>query len=288
MHTVGRTVASIARRMRAARLSYGHGTSNAHDEAAWLVLNACGIALGELEDNADRQVSAAQLRRIERLIERRIRERIPAAYLTHEAWLGEHSFYVDRRAIVPRSFIAELLPEGLAMFLHVRVRHALDLCTGSGCLAVLLARAFPDAVVEATDLSAGALAVAKRNVDRYELAHRVTLARSNLFSGLAGRRYDLIVSNPPYVTAASMARLPQEYLAEPRMALAGGKDGLDLVQKILAQARQHLNPRGVLLCEVGHNRKGVERAFPRLPFTWLDTSAGDGVVFLLEKGQLPG
>ena len=287
VHTVGKTVAALARRMRAAGLAYGHGTFNANDEAAWLVLHACGLPLGELEDHADSPISPARWRRIERLVERRIRERIPAAYLTHQAWLGENSFYVDRRVIVPRSFIAELLPEGLRMFLRGRVRNALDLCTGSGCLAVLLARAFPGAHVEAADLSSGALAVAKRNVDQYDLARRVTLVRSDLFSALADRRYDLIVSNPPYVTAANMARLPHEYRAEPRMALAGGGDGLVLVRKILSQAKHHLKPGGVLVCEVGRNRKGMERAFPGLAFTWLDTSAGDGVVFLLEKEQLP-
>lgn len=234
-------------------------------------------------------MSAAEARHVERLAERRIRERIPAAYLTHEAWLGDFRFYVDRRVIVPRSFVAELLPDGIAPFLQRPVRSVLDMCTGSGCLAVLLAHAFPGARVDGVDLSAGALAVARRNVAAYRLASRIRLVKSDLFDAIpARRRYDLIVSNPPYVDAASMARLPDEYRSEPRMALAGGKDGLMLVHRILEGARRHLNPRGALVCEIGHNRKALERAYPRVPFTWLDTGAGDGYVFLLEREQIPG
>ncbi len=287
-HTVGDIVGATARRLRAARLAYGHGTLNAQEEATWLVLHACRISLDELEPCADRPVAPADLRRIEKLIQRRIGERIPASYLTHEAWLGEYRFYVDRRAIVPRSFIAELLPEGIDPFLRRPVRAALDLCTGSGCLAILLALAFASARVDAADLSAGALNVARRNVKDYRLGRRIRLVRSDLFTCLAERRYNLIVSNPPYVTAASMGKLPSEYRAEPRMALAGGDDGLLLVRRILTGAKRHLKPRGTLVCEIGHNRRALERAFPRLPFTWLETSAGDGIVFLLEREQIPG
>ena len=236
---------------------------------------------------ATRELSPAQARRVEKLAERRIRERIPAAYLTHEAWLGDFRFYVDRRVIVPRSFIAELLPDGLAPFLERPVRRALDMCTGSGCLAVLLAHAYSGAKVDGVDLSSGALAVAKRNVTAYRLASRVRLVQSDLYRAIPDKRYDLIVSNPPYVNAASMAKLPDEYRSEPRMALAGGEDGLLLVRRILEASRRHLNPRGTLVCEIGHNRRALERAYPRLPFTWLDTSAGDGYVFLLERDQLP-
>ncbi len=287
-HTVGDIVGATARRLRAARLAYGHGTLNAQEEATWLVLHACRISLDELEPCADRPVAPADLRRIEKLIQRRIGERIPASYLTHEAWLGEYRFYVDRRAIVPRSFIAELLPEGIDPFLRRPVRAALDLCTGSGCLAILLALAFASARVDAADLSAGALNVARRNVKDYRLGRRIRLVRSDLFTCLAERRYNLIVSNPPYVTAASMGKLPSEYRAEPRMALAGGDDGLLLVRRILTGAKRHLKPRGTLVCEIGHNRRALERAFPRLPFTWLETSAGVGIVFLLEREQIPG
>ena len=285
--TVGDAIEAASRRLRAARLAYGHGTFNAREESAWLVLHACRIPHDNLEGKLGRSVSKVEARRLEKLVERRILERIPAAYLTRQAWLGEHRFYVDRRVIVPRSFIAELLPGTIEVFLRGPVRRALDLCTGSGCLAILLALAFRNATVDAVDLSAGALAVARKNIAAYRLGRRVKPLRSDLFASLAERRYDLIVSNPPYVDQANMRKLPAEYLAEPRMALAGGEDGLQLVRRILAQARMHLNPRGVLVCEVGHNRKALERAFPKLPFTWLDTSAGDGLVFLLEREHLP-
>ncbi len=277
-----------ATRFGAARLAYGHGTLNAHEEAAWIVMHACGIPPDDLEEYAARELSLAEARRIEKLAERRIRERIPAAYLTHEAWLGDFRFYVDRRVIVPRSFVAELLPDAIAPFLQRPVRSALDMCTGSGCLAVILAHGFPRSRVDGVDLSAGALAVARRNVADYRLASRIRLVRSDLFDAIPDRRYDLIVCNPPYVNAATMARLPDEYRSEPRMALAGGEDGLVLTHRILQTSRRHLNPRGALVCEIGHNRRALERAYPRVPFTWLDTSAGDGYVFLLEREQIPG
>lgn len=214
---------------------------------------------------------------------------MPAAYLAREAWLGEHRFYVDERVIVPRSHIAELLGEGLVPWVAdpLAVRSALDLCTGSGCLAVLLALAFPGAEVDGSDLSADALAVARRNVADYGLEQRVRPVKSDVFDALAGRSYDLIVSNPPYVTAEAMRRLPPEYRHEPRMALAAGRDGLDVVRRILAQARAHLSAGGVLVVEVGGGREVLERAFPGLPFTWLETSAGPDFVFLLTREQLP-
>jgi ribosomal protein L3 glutamine methyltransferase len=287
-HSIASVTRRIARKFSAARLAYGHGTFNATEEAAWLVLHSCKVPLDRFEENARRPVSPSELVLIDKLSERRIRDRIPVAYLTHEAWLGDHSFYVDRRVIVPRSFIAELLPDGIAPFLQVPVRSALDMCTGSGCLAVLLARAFPRARVDGVDLSSGALTVAKRNVAAYRLEKRIRLKQSNLFHAIPAQRYDLIVSNPPYVDAKSMASLPDEYRSEPRMALAGGEDGLVLVHRILAAMKLHLNPGGSLVCEIGHNRKALERAYPRMPFTWLDTSAGDGYVFLIGREQLPG
>ncbi|HVC10769.1 MAG TPA: 50S ribosomal protein L3 N(5)-glutamine methyltransferase [Burkholderiales bacterium] len=275
------------RRLTAARLHYGHGTHNARDEAAYLVLHTLGLPLDALRVNLQRPLSASELRRLDAIVERRARERIPAAYLTHEAWLGEFSFYVDRRTIVPRSFIAELLRSGLSPLLRRPVRRALDLCTGSGCLAVLLAHYFPRAEIDAADLSAGALAVARRNVARYRLQSRIRLIRSDLFASLANERYDLIVTNPPYVSAAAMRALPAEYRHEPRLALAGGNSGFDLVSKILAAAPAHLSARGLLLCEIGHHRKALERAYPRIPFVWPETSAGPGYVFLLEREALP-
>jgi len=218
------------------------------------------------------------------LIEARVRTRKPLAYLLREAWLGDHRFYVDERVLVPRSFIAELLRERLRPWVSRPVRRALDLCTGSGCLAILVALTFRRARVDATDISRGALAVARRNVKTYGLGRRVRLVKTDLFPQPAP--YDLIVANPPYVGAAAMRKLPTEYRSEPRIALAGGADGLAFVRRILAEARDFLQPGGWLVAEVGHNRRGVERAFPRLPFVWPETSAGNDCVFLLQREDL--
>jgi ribosomal protein L3 glutamine methyltransferase len=263
-----------------AGLAFGHGMHNARDEAAYLILHTLKLPLGELDPVLDRQLSPSELDAVRTILRRRVRERAPAAYLTREAWLGEFRFYVDERAIVPRSFIAELLRRGLAPWV-------LDLCTGSGCLAVLAAHTFPNARVDAADLSAEALQVARRNVKDYALGKRVRLVQTDLFDRLAARRYDLILSNPPYVNAAAMRALPREYRREPRLALAGGRDGLALVRRMLAQAAAHLNPKGLLIVEIGHNRAALEKAYPRLPFTWLATSAGDDYVFMLRKEDLP-
>lgn len=286
-HTVAEVFRRTETRLRRASLHYGHGTHNARDEAAVLILHVLKLASQPLAQHADRRLTPAQTRRLERLVWRRIEARLPAAYLTREAWLGDHRFTVDRRVIVPRSFIAELLRERLAPWVHLRLRRALDLCTGSGCLAVLLADAFPQAKIDASDLSSGALAVARRNIAQYGLQHRVQLIRSDLFAALGRRRYDLIVCNPPYVTDAAMARLPAEYRYEPRRALAGGAGGLDLVHRILQQAPRFLTPTGILVCEIGHNRRALEHAYPRTPFVWPETSAGPDHVFLLERADLP-
>ncbi len=274
-----------ARRFRQARLVFGHGTSTARDEAAYLALHALGLPLHDGPAVLGRQVSPHDARRVLALFGRRIRSRKPASYLTREAWLGDFSFYVDERVIVPRSHIAGLLRGDLAPWISRprSVTAALDLCTGSGCLAVLLARGFPRAKIDATDISPAALAVAKINRQRYKLGNRVRLVESDLFSALGGKYYDLIVCNPPYVTARSMRRLPREYRHEPRVALAGGGNGLDVVQRILAAASRYLNPRGLLVVEVGAGRHAVEKAWPRLPFTWLDE---DGGVFLLSRAEL--
>lgn len=274
---------------KGAGLAYGHGMHNARDEAAYLILHALKLPLGELDPVLERRLSPVELAAVRAILRRRVRERRPAAYLTGEAWLGDFKFYVDERTIVPRSFIAELLRDGLAPWISDarRVRGVLDLCTGSGCLAVLAAHAFPKAQIDAADLSAAALQVARRNVKDYALAKRVRLVQSDLFDRLDGRRYDLILSNPPYVNAAAMRALPREYRREPRLALAGGRDGLALVRRMLAQAAAHLNPGGLLLVEIGHNRAALEKAYPRLPFTWLDTSAGEDYVFMLSREDLP-
>lgn len=277
-------VGDVGRRLRKARLCYGHGTSNARDEAAFLVLRGLGL---EFEAPADLRVSRRAQARIARLLARRIRERVPVAYLLNEAWLADQSFYVNRRVIIPRSHIAELLQERLRPWLHRPVRRALDLCTGSGCLAVLAAQAFPRARIDAADLFQGALAVARRNVARHRLLSRVRLVKSDLMSGLGNSRYDLIVCNPPYVNAASMRNLPREYLHEPRKALAGGTDGLELVRSILRQAGEHLAPKGLLVCEIGAGRKALERAFPRVCFAWPQTAAGTDRVFVLQREALP-
>jgi len=269
-------VRDIAQRLRRARLHYGHGTSNARDEAAFLVLR--GLRL-PFEVSAGRAVTPREAARIERLVQRRIRERIPVAYLLNEAWLADQPFYVDRRVIIPRSHIAFLLKD------LGKPRRVLDLCTGSGCLAVLAAQAFPRARVDAADLSRGALAVARRNVAQHGLRGRVRLVKSDLMAGLGKSRYDLIVCNPPYVNARSMRALPREYRHEPRMALAGGADGLALVRVILRQAFDRLEARGLLVCEIGRRRKALERAFPLTPFVWPQAAAGQ--VFLLSREGLP-
>lgn len=287
--TPRRLIATAASRFRKARLAYGHGTLNADDEAAWLMTHALGCPFEALVAQLDLPVSPRVAQNARRLFDRRIAERIPAAYLTHEAWLGEHRFYVDERVIVPRSYIAELLRGRLQPWLSARrsPRSILDLCTGSGCLAIVAAHTFAHARVDGTDLSRAALAVARRNVREHRLAQRVQLLHSDLFAGLAGKRYDLILSNPPYVRDPVMRKLPAEYRHEPALALHGGADGLDLVRRILAAAAAHLEPRGWLVLEVGHNRARVERAFPDLPFIWAETSGGDDCVALLQREALP-
>ena len=277
-------------RFQQAGLSYGHGNDNAYDESAYLLLHALHLPLDRLEPFLDARLLPSEVERLLHVIDRGVTERLPAAYLTHEAWLRDYRFYVDERVIVPRSHIAELILEGVASSHQDPefVSSCLDLCTGSGCLAILLALTYPDASVDAVDLSPEALEVARRNVEDYALQSRVRLVQSDLFASLSGRRYQVIVSNPPYVDAADMATLPQEYRHEPRMALAGGEDGLEIVRGILARARVHLAPEGILIVEVGSGRQRVEAAFPDLEFTWLETSAGGDPVFLLERDQLPG
>lgn len=276
-------------RFNEAGLFFGHGSDNAWDEAVYLILHALHLPLDRLEPFLDARITTVERARVLQLIRRRVLERVPAAYLTNEAWLGEHRFYIDERVIVPRSFIAELLDEQLAPWIEDpwAVDSVLDLCTGSGCLAIIAALAFPEAVVDAVDISTDALAVAERNVSDYGLHGRVQLIHSDLFTELEeDRRYDLIISNPPYVDAAAMRALPEEYRREPVLALAAGEDGLDIVRILLREAKERLNPGGLLVVEIGHNRDVVESTFPALPFTWLDTHAGEGYVFLLRREDL--
>jgi ribosomal protein L3 glutamine methyltransferase len=286
--TLGEAVESAERQFIDAGLFFGHGSASAYDEAAYLVLHTLALPLDDLESVWERRLTGGEQQKLTHIVQRRITERVPAAYLTREAWLGPYRFYVDERVIVPRSFIAELMYDELSPWVAdpANVRSVLDLCTGSGCLAIVAALTFENAKVDAADLSTDALAVAERNVGDYELNGRVKLVASDMFGALDDRRYDLIISNPPYVTGESMAALPEEYLREPQMALASGKDGLDHVRTILQQAPQHLNEGGLLVVEVGFNRHGVEAAFPHIPFTWAEVSAGDEIVFLISREEL--
>lgn len=275
-------------RFNEAKLFFGHGSDNAFDEAAYLILHTLHLPLDRLEPFLDASLTHGEAESVKAVIERRVNARIPAAYLTGEAWLTGHRFRVDERVIVPRSFIAELLADQLAPWVEDAdtVSSVLDLCTGSGCLAILAAEAFGQAQVDAVDLSADALAVAALNVADYGLGERIRLVESDLFAALEGRTYDVIISNPPYVNAESVAALPPEYQAEPALALGSGSDGLDATRRILAAAPAHLNPGGVLVVEIGHNRDVLEAAYPALPFTWLDTAGGDQFVFMLRREDL--
>lgn len=275
-------------RFGAAELAFGHGIGTAYDEACYLVLHSLKLPQDRLEAFLDARLLPEERTALAQVIARRVDERIPAAYLTHEAWLGDFRFYVDARVIVPRSLIAELIPDALHPFVGDpnRVGAALDLCTGSGCLAILLAHAYPNAEIDAADISADALAVAQRNVRDYGLDGRINLVRSDLFGNLPEKRYDLIVCNPPYVTTTAMECLPPEYRHEPPLALAGGDDGMDAVRAILAKAPRYLGPNGVIVVEIGHNRAQAEAAFPRLPFLWLPTQATEDGVFLLTRDDL--
>ncbi len=275
----------------AAGVHFGHGTTNAYDEAAWLVLWRLGLPLDALDAVAGQDVAPVQAEQVRALVAERIHTRKPAAYLTGEAWLQGVPFYVDERAIVPRSLIAEPLAEGsIDVWLTERTKHVLDLCTGNGSLAVLAALAWPEVTVDATDLSADALAVAARNVQRHGLADRITLLQGDGLAAVAGRRYDLVLCNPPYVNRRAMAELPAEYRAEPALALDGnlhgGDDGMDFIRRLLAEAPAHLTGDAVLVLEIGHERPHFEAAFPLLDVVWLSTSAGDEQVLLVTAEAL--
>ncbi|MFO1220198.1 MAG: 50S ribosomal protein L3 N(5)-glutamine methyltransferase [Burkholderiaceae bacterium] len=273
-------------RLEQAGVSFGQGTTNAFDEAAWLVLWKLGRPLDDLVGAAEHEVTPAQQRAVEALIDERITSRRPAAYLTGEAWLQGVPFHVDERCIVPRSLIAEVLTDGLLdVWLAEEPKRVLDLCTGNGSLAVLAAMAWPGATIDAADISADALAVARRNVQRHDLARRITLVVSDGFAALPGR-YDVILCNPPYVNAAAMAALPAEFRAEPALALAGGTDGMDVVRRLIAQAAEHLGDDGLLVLEIGHERAHFEAAFPRLEALWLPTTTSDDGVLLLTRAAL--
>ncbi|MEO8506403.1 MAG: 50S ribosomal protein L3 N(5)-glutamine methyltransferase [Betaproteobacteria bacterium] len=278
----------IVSRFGESKLAFGHGSTEAYDEAAYLLLHALHLPLDRLEPFLDARLTQGERQVLAQLFSRRIDDRVPAAYLTHEAWLGDFRFYVDERVIIPRSFIAELLPGGLESYVGpaADVKTALDMCTGSGCLAILLAHSYADADIDAVDISSEALAVAQRNVSDYGLADRINLIRSDLFANLPEKSYDLIISNPPYVTASAMDALPAEYRHEPRLALAGGEDGLDAARTLIKDAPRFLNAGGTLVVEIGHNREATESAFPRLPMVWLTTAAAADGVFLVKREDL--
>ena len=288
LDTLGDLFRFAVRRFKAAKLAYGHGTTNAVDEAAFLLLEGLRLPIHNIDPWLALRPTEAEKARLLTLIDARIALRLPAPYLVGAAYMHGVRFHADKRALIPRSFIGDLLVAGaLPIAEPKKVRRVLDLCTGSGCLAVLVALAFPAAKVDAVDLSPGALALARRNIATHRLGDRIALHRGDLFAPLAGQRYDLIISNPPYVDARGMDRLPPEYRHEPRMALAAGRDGLDLVHRILAEGSRHLTRQGALLCELGRGRNPLERAYPRTPFVWLDTELSQGEVFWLEREGFP-
>ena len=275
-------------RFNAARLFFGHGSAEAFDEAAYLVLHTLKLPLDRLDPFLDAKLLPEEVLQVLAVIERRTVERVPAAYITNEAWLGTYAFYVDERVLVPRSFIAELIPNFFSPWVTnpYEVENVLELCTGSGCLAIMMADVYQNAVVDAVDISKDALAVAERNIRDYKLEGRVNPIESDLYENVPFKKYDLIVTNPPYVNADSMAKLPPEYLREPQIALHGGTDGMDLVRKIVAGAAERLTPEGILVVEIGNEAEYAEAAFGHLGLTWLTTSAGDEAVFLLTAEQL--
>jgi len=276
-------------RFSAAQLAFGHGSNNAYDEAAYLILHTLHLPLDLLDPFLDARLTTEEVDKVLGVIERRATERVPAAYITQEAWMHGLRFYVDERVIVPRSFIGELLEDGLQPYVEdpEQVSAVLELCTGSASLAILAAHAFPNADVDAVDLSAPALEVAHRNVHEHGLDERIALFEGDLYAPLPERRYDVIITNPPYVNAASMKALPPEYQHEPEMALAGGADGMDIVRRIIKDARNWLTDDGVLVVEIGNERENVEAAFGGLDLVWLSTSAGDDQVFLIQACDLP-
>jgi ribosomal protein L3 glutamine methyltransferase len=275
-------------RFNNAKLFFGHGSAEALDEAAYLILHTLKLPLDKLEPFLDAKLLPEEVLQVLSVLERRVNERVPAAYITREAWLGTYSFYVDERVLVPRSFIAELIPQQFSPWVidGDGVENVLELCTGSGCLAIMMADAFPNAVVDAVDISKDALAVAEHNIREYKLEGRVNPIESDLYENVPFKKYDIIVTNPPYVNADSMGKLPPEYLREPQIALAGGEDGMDLVRKIIAGAAERLTPEGVLVVEIGNEREYAEAAFGELGLTWVTTSIGDDAVFLLTAEQL--
>ena len=268
---------------------FGHGTSNAYDEAVWLIFGFLHLPHDTIENFLDAHLTSKEKKDLSFLIEKRINDKIPTAYLLNEAWLRDYKFYVDERVIVPRSLIAESLSENLYPWIDdpEKIYSALDLCTGSGCLGIMMAHSFQNAMIDLVDLSEKALQVAEINVNNYGLHDRIELIQSDLFNGLEDKKYDLIISNPPYVNQTSVDSFPMEFLKEPSMALGSGEDGLDHTIRIIHEAKQYLNDDGMLIVEIGHNKEILLKKFPKLQFQWLDVSLGNDFVFMLETSQLP-
>ena len=268
---------------------FGHGTSNAYDEAVWLIFGFLHLPHDTIENFLDAHLTSKEKKDLSFLIKKRINDKIPTAYLLNEAWLRDYKFYVDERVIVPRSLIAESLSENLYPWIDdpEKIYSALDLCTGSGCLGIMMAHSFQNAMIDLVDLSEKALQVAEINVNHYGLHDRIELIQSDLFNGLEGKKYDLIISNPPYVNQTSVDSFPMEFLKEPSIALGSGEDGLDHTIRIIHEAKQYLNDNGMLIVEIGHNKEILLKKFPKLQFQWLDVSLGNNFVFMLEKSQLP-
>jgi len=286
---VEQLIHTVAGRFESAQLWYGHGTDNSLDESAWLVFAVLGLSHDDAPAVYANDVDDDKVDEILQLAGRRIEERVPLAYLLRQAWFAGHEFYVDERVLVPRSPIAELIHEQFSPWLDPdSVRSAVDLGTGSGCIAIAIAHAFPDAIVDAVDISSDALDVTAINIERHALKDRVTPVQSDFFGALAGKQYDLIVSNPPYVDRPDLKAMPSEYHHEPQLGLAAGDDGLESVRKILQDASRFLTDNGILVCEVGNSQAALERAYPETAFVWLEFSAGGAGVFLLGKGDLQG
>ena len=268
---------------------FGHGTSNAYDEAVWLIFGFLHLPHDTIENFLDAHLTSKEKKDLSFLIEKRINDKIPTAYLLNEAWLRDYKFYVDERVIVPRSLIAESLSENLYPWIDdpEKIYSALDLCTGSGCLGIMMAHSFQNAIIDLVDISEKALQVAEINVNHYGLHDRIELIQSDLFDRLKGKKYDLIISNPPYVNQTSVDSFPMEFLKEPSMALGSGEDGLDHTIRIIHEAKHDLNDDGMLIVEIGHNKEILLKKFPKLQFQWLDVSLGNDFVFMLEKSQLP-